>query len=87
MNKKVMCDLLDKAETGDAILKILDALCDIVTETTIEEDETEPTDDDLVEGEDLTQALVEIDDEVLDEPVAPRKKGKTAVLDKDLVEF
>lgn len=38
MNKKVMCDLLDKGHDGNTILQILDALTEGMNETVEEEE-------------------------------------------------
>lgn len=46
MNKKVMCDLLDKGHDGNTILQILDALTEGMNETVEEEElveESKPT--------------------------------------------
>lgn len=43
MNKKVMCDLLDKGHDGNTILRILDALTEGMNETIEEEIVETPT--------------------------------------------
>lgn len=46
MDKKVMCDLLDRGHDGNTILRILDALTEGMNETVEEEEiveETKPT--------------------------------------------
>ena len=83
MNKKVMCDLLDKAHDGNGILTILDALCDGLDETDQTEDIIEePTEEDLDQtAMDEFMNLDEIPEETLVEATPPRKKSK-----KELVE-
>jgi len=54
MNKKVMCELLDRGNDGNSILEILDALCDGMGDSAGGE-----TSDTVTQSEKLVESQVE----------------------------